>query len=252
MSPLQPAQALLSHPVLDPALTRGCAEATPIAGPPTPVPASLDGPDPLSAMLPGFSASACPGLLTRAAVPRQQPAKGQGRGRGGWGWLWSPSSPSPSTPATTEARSPPTDRELRMPPPAPAPKRLGPGGLLTSLRDLPRWPIGLRDGASTQPGKTMEKTVCGSSLEPHPQRLWHPQPSPCRSLLPASLQKGTEIKPGFLTLTRVVGKGWRDELQPPTTQTTSHGSKTPLKAQPPWEICDPTFKISTEVAPFEG
>lgn len=101
-----------------------------------------------------------------------------------------------------------------------------------------------------QPGKTVEKTGCRSSLEPHPHCLRHP--SPFRSLLPASLQKGTEIKLGFLTLTEVVGKGWRGEPQPPTTQTTSLGSKTPLKAQPPWEICDPTFKISTEVAPFEG
>lgn len=200
-------------------------------------------------MLPGFSASACPGLHTRAAAPRQQPAKRQGRGRGGWGWLWSPSSPSPSAPGTTEARSPPTDREPRMPPPAPAPQRLGPGGLLTSLQDLPRWPIGLRDGASAweDGGKDRLQELPGTSPSTPLAEV-----SPCRSLLPASLQKGTEIKPGFLTLTRVVGKGWRGELQPPTTQTTFRGSKTPLKAQPPWEICDPTFKISTEVAPFEG
>lgn len=66
--------------MLDPAPTRGCAGATPTAGPPTPVPASLDSPGPLSSMLPGFSASACPGLLTRAAAPDSSLPRGRVEG----------------------------------------------------------------------------------------------------------------------------------------------------------------------------
>lgn len=39
-----------------------------------------------------------------------------------------------------------------------------------------------------------------------------------------------------------MGKGWRGEPQPPTTQTTSLGSKTPLKAQPPGRFAIPHLK----------
>lgn len=46
----------------------------------------------LCCMLPGFSALACPGLLTRASTPRQQPTREHGRGRLG---LWSPPPQAP-------------------------------------------------------------------------------------------------------------------------------------------------------------
>lgn len=60
-----------------------------------------------------------------------------------------------------------------------------------------------------QPGSRMvEKTGCRSTLEPCSHRLGHPHPSPCRHLLPGSLEKGTEIKAGFLTLIWVKGEGW--------------------------------------------
>lgn len=103
--------------------------------------ASPGGPGPLSSVLPSFSASACPGLLTRAAVPRQQPTGEQGRGRLD---LWSPSSLSPSDPGMTEARSPPTGRGPRMPSLLllPLPHRLGPAAFLTSLQALPRGAFG--------------------------------------------------------------------------------------------------------------
>lgn len=81
-SPLQSTQALLSRPALDPAPTRGCAEATPTAGPPIPVPPSLGGPGPLSSMLPGFPALACPGAFSPELLP-QDSSLPRGRVEGG-------------------------------------------------------------------------------------------------------------------------------------------------------------------------
>lgn len=79
----------------------------------------------------------------------------------------------------------------------------------------------------------MEKTGCGSSLDPCSQCLGHPPPpSPCRNLLPGSLEKGTKIKAGFLTLIWAEGCGG-GEHQPTPTQTTSCVLRSPHQAHPP-------------------
>lgn len=204
-SPLQSTQALFSRPVLDPAptpqgLCRGHAHCW----------ASNPGPT-----IPGWSRSSLlhapwlsslglpRGLLTRAAALRQQPAKGQSRGRGGCGRLWSPSSPRPSAPETTEARSPPP--EPRMPPSAPAPQRLGPGGFLTSLQALPRWPIGLRDGASAweDGGKDRLQELPGTSpsLPQAPPALTLQKPPASKS------SKGNRNKTRLSDFNRGCGQG---------------------------------------------
>lgn len=73
---------------------------------PSPSHASCAGPAPIPPQVSGFPALACPGLLTRAAAPRQQPARDQGGGRlGPW---CHPSVPQPFLSRGTEARSPST------------------------------------------------------------------------------------------------------------------------------------------------
>lgn len=77
-SPVQPAQTRVTRPVLTP--------PHPISYPGPSIPA-LPGergsvPDPLCSMLPGFSALACPGLLTRACAPSSSPPAS--KGERGW------------------------------------------------------------------------------------------------------------------------------------------------------------------------
>lgn len=98
----------------------------------------------------------------------------------------------------------------------------------------------------------VEKTGRGNSLEPCSYRLGHPRPSPCRNLLSGSLEKGTEIKAGFLTLIWVAGEGGGA----PANHTSDHilwpQEPPPSTPSSPEEICNPTFKISTELAPSQG
>lgn len=137
-SPLQPDQAQLTHPCR--ALPHH--GPWPLLGSPTLGPPSL-GLCPLSSMLPGFSASACPGLVTRAAGPKR--AARQGAGWREAGPLVSPY-PSPSAPGTTEARSPLLQQIVG---PGSLPSLLPPSkaGFLTSFQALPRGTLSLKDGA---------------------------------------------------------------------------------------------------------
>lgn len=194
----------------------------------------------LCCMLPGFSALACPGLLTRASTPRQQPTREHGRGRLG---LW-----SPSQAPDLLARPPPTDCGPRMPPPIPDPlQSWAQLGSSQASRPCQEGLWGLKDGAPAWKEDSGTDKLC-KPAEPHLHHLRPPHPS----LLPVRLEKGTEIKPGFLTLTWVVGEGWGCKHQSTTTQIASLGSKSPHRSYPPQRFVNPHVKYPWKWPHLQG
>lgn len=143
------------------------------------------------AFLGGSRFSLCAPWLLSLGQPRPshpsccpETASCQGAGRGETGILVSPQ-PFRARPVT-EARSPPSDPGPRMPLPAPAPLKVSDQlGSSQASRPCP----GDLWVSKTEPqagSKRVENPGWGSSPDPHPQRLGHPQLSPCGSLLPAS------------------------------------------------------------------
>lgn len=135
----------------------------------------------LSSILPGFSASACPGLLTRVALSLgQQPSRGWGRGELGQHLLCC-LDPSVSAARTTEATLPPPGPLSREACPISAlPPRLGPAGFLM------RRALVSVEGAP--PRSRSSRTSASSQLIPHSP--------PHRNSLPGNSEKGIELKPG--------------------------------------------------------
>lgn len=143
------------------------------------------------AFLGGSRFSLCAPWLLSLGQPRPshpsccpETASCQGAGQGETGILVSPQ-PFRARPVT-EARSPPSDPGPRMPLPAPAPLKVSDQlGSSQASRPCP----GDLWVSKTEPqagSKRVENPGWGSSPDPHPQRLGHPQLSPCGSLLPAS------------------------------------------------------------------
>lgn len=143
------------------------------------------------AFLGGSRFSLCAPWLLSLGQPRPshpsccpETASCQGAGQGETGILVSPQ-PFRARPVT-EARSPPSDPGPRMPLPAPAPLKVSDRlGSSQASRPCP----GDLWVSKTEPqagSKRVENPGWGSSPDPHPQRLGHPQLSPCGSLLPAS------------------------------------------------------------------
>lgn len=203
------------------------------------------------AFLGGSRFSLCAPWLLSLGQPRPshpsccpETASCQGAGQGETGILVSPQ-PFRARPVT-EARSPPRILgpgclSLLLPP---SKSRTGwvphrpPGpaqGTFGSQRRSPR--LEAREW-KTQAGEAPRTLTLSASGTPSS----HPAEAYCQ---PASLEKGTEIKPGFLILTWVVGKGWG--VSPSQSQLRPHPSapRAPTKPTPPEKICDPTFKIST-------
>lgn len=145
---------------------------------------SYAGPAPIPPQVSGFPASACPGLLTRAAVPNPPGT----RGGGGWGLGAIHPCPSPSSPGVIEARSPPIVCGPGCLSPLHPPPRLGPAGFLTSPLALLRWVWGLQDGAPAWEEEG-EQTGRGSP-EPRPHRCRHPYPHPAEVCCQCILKRG--------------------------------------------------------------
>ncbi|KAF6344872.1 hypothetical protein mRhiFer1_010248 [Rhinolophus ferrumequinum] len=105
----------------------------------------------LCCTLPGFSALACPGLLTRASTPRQQPTREQGRRRLG---LWSPPPQAPDFLVLGWLR-PGHLQQIVGPGCLPTfltHSKVGTSWLLTSLQALPRGALGSERWSSSLEG----------------------------------------------------------------------------------------------------
>lgn len=160
------------------------AQAAPTGGSHTPVPASWGFPRGVQILsLCSLASQPRPAqAVSPELLPRDSILPGSRAGRD-WDFGLSPALPCPPSDG---GQVTPSDPGPRMPLPAPAPLKVSDRlGSSQASRPCP----GDLWVSKTEPqagSKRVENPGWGSSPDPHPQRLGHPQLSPCGSLLPAS------------------------------------------------------------------